>query len=90
MCVRVRHSGYYPGLAVGATQEPSWWPTALQYSHGVPKGVLNENVAVVEAKEKAAAEAQAKAEVCCVLHLCLCVGAFGCVCRAGPVMLEAG
>ena len=26
--------GYYPGLAVGASQEPSWWPTAMQvHSH---------------------------------------------------------
>jgi len=22
--------GYYPGLAVGAPQEPNWWPTAMQ------------------------------------------------------------
>ena len=36
-------------------QEPSWWPTAMQYAHGVPKGTLAENVARVEAKEKAAA-----------------------------------
>ena len=26
--------GYYPGLAVGAAQEPAWWPTAMQvHSH---------------------------------------------------------
>ncbi|MGB1606238.1 MAG: hypothetical protein ACPIOQ_76630, partial [Promethearchaeia archaeon] len=22
--------GYYPGLAVGAPEEPSWWPTSMQ------------------------------------------------------------
>ena len=22
--------GYYPGLAVGASEEPSWWPTSMQ------------------------------------------------------------
>ena len=22
--------GYYPGLAVGAQQEPDWWPTSMQ------------------------------------------------------------
>lgn len=22
--------GYYPGLAVGAAQEPDWWPTSMQ------------------------------------------------------------
>jgi len=55
--------GYYPGLAVGASTEPSWWPTAMQYAHGVPKAVLAQNSAALEAKEKAAEEARQKAEV---------------------------
>jgi len=55
--------GYYPGLAVGAPQEPSWWPTSMQYAHGVNKGTLAVNVAKVEAKEKELAEAKAKAKV---------------------------
>merc|ERR1719265_1137414 len=46
--------GYFPGGV-----EPSWWPTAMQYSHGVNKGTLATNVAKVEAKAaKAAASAQ--------------------------------
>merc|ERR1719454_708704 len=49
--------GYYPGLAVGAPQEPGWWPTAMQYSHGVNKGTLAANVAkkAAAAAKKAAA-----------------------------------
>jgi hypothetical protein len=45
--------GYYPPMAAGlASEEPSWWPTAMQYSHGVNKGTLAKNVAKVESKEK--------------------------------------
>lgn len=54
--------GYYPPLALGASTEPSWWPTAMQYANGIPMGTLAENVKKVEAKEKAAAEAKAKVE----------------------------
>ncbi len=55
--------GYYPGLAAGASTEPSWWPTSMQYANGVPKAIVSANSAVVEAKEKAAEEARQKAEV---------------------------
>ena len=41
---------------------PSSWRSAPPPA-GVPKGTLAENVARVEAKEKIAAEAKAKAEV---------------------------
>ena len=27
--------GYYPGLAVGAPEEPAWWPTSMQVSYPV-------------------------------------------------------
>ena len=55
--------GYYPPMAVGlAKEEPSWWPTAMQYSHGVNKGTLAKNVAKVEAKEKELKAAQEKAK----------------------------
>merc|ERR1740115_231513 len=36
--------GYYPPMALGAS-EPDWWPTAMQYSHGVNKATLGTNVA---------------------------------------------
>mmetsp|Transcript_48100 Transcript_48100/g.75119 ORF Transcript_48100/g.75119 Transcript_48100/m.75119 type:complete len:337 (+) Transcript_48100:3-1013(+) len=54
--------GYFPGLAVGAQTEPAWWPTSMQYAHGVPKGTLNANVAKIEAKEAELKEAKAKAD----------------------------
>jgi hypothetical protein len=54
--------GYYPGLAVGAQGEPDWWPTGMQYAHGVNKGTLSANVAVVEKKEAELKAAQEKAK----------------------------
>lgn len=54
--------GYYPGLAVGAPGEPDWWPTGMQYAHGVNKGTLSANVAVVEKKEAELKAAQEKAK----------------------------
>ncbi|EKX34573.1 hypothetical protein GUITHDRAFT_166167 [Guillardia theta CCMP2712] len=58
--------GIYPGMIADPnTPEPSWWPTAMQYSHGVNKGTLATNVAKVQAKEaelKAAKEKAAAAK----------------------------
>eukprot|EP00287_Rhodomonas_sp_CCMP768_P017717 CAMPEP_0202817418 /NCGR_PEP_ID=MMETSP1389-20130828/7630_1 /ASSEMBLY_ACC=CAM_ASM_000865 /TAXON_ID=302021 /ORGANISM="Rhodomonas sp., Strain CCMP768" /LENGTH=181 /DNA_ID=CAMNT_0049489633 /DNA_START=18 /DNA_END=563 /DNA_ORIENTATION=- len=53
--------GYYPGMVFGVTEEPSWWPTSMQYAHGVNKATLATNVAKVEAKEAEIKAAKDKA-----------------------------